>query len=90
MSRSGAGVRMTVIGKDCAQGGSFQMEVERDDATNTAFSHVLAPDVFFYDNPSFRNRQGETFQSRSQVKGRGLNVGFPSPVPAAYRFSPRS
>jgi len=183
VSRSGPGLRMTVSAKDCAQGGVFQMEPERDDATSTAFSHVLAPDVFFYDNPSFRARQGETFQydattvltvtprinfssdlaaalvgrdspqeasrvatgcanqipnpngtlaavdhcgghsdwsvksggrmgqvlgedsialeppqpicthqcqSRSQVKGRGLNIGFPSPVPAASRFSPRS
>lgn len=182
ISRSGAGLRMTVTAKDCAQGGVFQMEPERSDATTTTFTHVLGPDVFFYDNPNWRNRQGETFQydattlltitprinfssdlaaalvgrdspqeatriptscpnqipnldgtlaavnhcggrsdwsvksggrmgqvmgedsialeppqpicthkcqSRSQVKGRGLNVGFPSPVPAAYRFSPR-
>jgi hypothetical protein len=26
---------------------------------------------------------------QSQIKGRGLNIGFPSPVPASARFSPR-
>ena len=181
-SRTGAGVSMKIQAKDCAQGGIFQMEPARSDGAATVITHILGDDVFFFDNPNFRNRNGEQFQfdastiltitprvnfasdvsralvgrdstqeatrivtncpnqipnangslslvnhcggrsdwsvksggrmgqvmgedsialepaqpvcthkcqSRSQIKGRGLNVGFPSPVPAAYRFSPR-
>ncbi len=173
---------MKIQAKDCAEGGIFQMEPEREDGTATRMTHLLHPDVFFYDNPNFRNRNGETFQydattvltitprvnfgsdlssalvgrdspqvatristncpnsipnpdgttsavnhcggrsdwsvtsggrmgqvmgedsvalepaqpvctencqSQSQIQGQGLIVGFPSPVSAAYRFSPR-
>lgn len=181
-TRTGAGVSMKIQAKDCAQGGIFQMEPSRSDGANTAITHILADDVFFFDNPNFRNRNGEQFQfdastiltitprinfasdtsralvgrdspqeatrvvtscpnqipnangslalvnhcggrsdwsaksggrmgqvmgedsialepaqpvcthkcqSRSRIKGRGLNLGFPSPVPAVYRFSQR-
>ena len=39
--------------------GVFQMEVERDDATATVFTHVLGDGVFFFDNPNVRDRLGE-------------------------------
>ncbi len=182
MSREGSNVSMKIQAMDCAQGGVFQMEAEREDGKPTPITHILHPDVFFYDNPNFRNRNGETFQydattvltitprvnigsdfssklvgrdspqvatrvptncvnaipnangttsnvnhcggrsdwlvesggrmgqvmgedavalepaqpvctencqSQSQIRGQGLVVGFPSPVPADYRFSPR-
>lgn len=45
--------------KDCAQGGVFQMEIERDDNRPTRFRHVLGTETFYYDNPNFRAREGE-------------------------------
>ena len=182
LSREGSDFAMKIQAKDCAEGGIFQMEPEREDGRPTPVTHILHPDVFFYDNPNFRNRNGETFQYdattvltitprvnfgsdlssslvgrdspqvatrvqtncvnaipnangttsnvnhcggrsdwliqsggrmgqvmgedavalepaqpactencqvQSQIQGQGLILGFPSPVPAAYRFSPR-
>lgn len=57
--REGRGLKMKIQAKDCAQGGIFQMEVERDDNTATVFTHVLGDSVFYYDNPNVRNRLGE-------------------------------
>ena len=59
LTRKGNGVEMKIQAKDCAQGGIFQMEVERDDNTATVFTHVLGDTVFYYDNPNIRNRLGE-------------------------------
>ena len=59
LSREGAGLSMKIQVKDCASGGLFQMEVERDDATATVFTHVLADGIFYYDNPNVRDRLGE-------------------------------
>src|SRR5439155_17246945 len=39
LSRQGPGLTMTIQSKDCANGGVFQMEVERGDATATRFTH---------------------------------------------------
>jgi len=182
LSRTGPGIAMTIQANDCAAGGVLQVEPERADGTETRFTHELGPDVFYYDNPNFRDRIGETFQfdattvltvaarinfssdlapalvgrdspqqatrvatgcpnlvpnldgslaavdhcggrsdwsvksggrmgqvmgedaialepaqpvctqhcqDQSQIKGRGLNIGFPSPVPASARFAPR-
>lgn len=55
LQRSGPGVSMTIQASDCAQGGIFQMEPERADGTATTMTHVLAPGVFYFDNPNFRN-----------------------------------
>lgn len=60
ISRPGPGLRMKIQAKDCAQGGIFQMEPERRDRTRTLFTHVLAPGIFFFDNPRFRAREGDT------------------------------
>lgn len=57
--RTNGVVEVKIQAKDCAQGGVFQMEVERDDAPSTRFRHVLSPEVFFYDNPNFRAREGD-------------------------------
>jgi hypothetical protein len=52
-------VGVKIQAKDCAQGGVFQMEVERDDNRVTRFRHALGAEVFYYDNPNFRAREGE-------------------------------
>src|SRR4030081_976920 len=59
IERSGSGLSMKIQVKDCANGGVFQMEPARADSTTTRFTHVLASDVFYFDNPNVRNRLGE-------------------------------
>jgi len=59
LTRTGPGLSMKIQVKDCANGGVFQMEVERADATATVFTHVLADGVFYFDNPNVRDRLGE-------------------------------
>ena len=59
IERSGSGLSMKIQVKDCANGGVFQMEPARADATTTRFTHVLASDVFYFDNPNVRDRLGE-------------------------------
>ena len=69
LNRTGAGLSMKIQAKDCANGGLFQMEVERGDGTTTDITHVLntaAPGTatqmtaFYFDNPNFRAREGDT------------------------------
>jgi hypothetical protein len=59
LTRTGPGLSMKIQAKDCANGGVFQMEIERDDATTTVFTHVLGDSVFYFDNPNVRDRLGE-------------------------------
>jgi hypothetical protein len=59
ISRAGPGLSMKIQVKDCANGGVFQMEVERNDQAPTLFTHILANGVFYFDNPNIRNRLGE-------------------------------
>ena len=64
IERTGAGLTMKVQAKDCAQGGVFQMEVERVDGANTVFTHTLAETggnllPFYFDNRNFRDREGD-------------------------------
>jgi len=59
VERSGRGLTMKIQAKDCAQGGIFQMEPERDDGTATRVTHVLVDGVFYFDNPNFRAREGD-------------------------------
>jgi hypothetical protein len=59
IERMGSGLSMKLQAKDCANGGVFQMEPTRADATTTRFTHVLPSDVFFFDNPNVRDRLGE-------------------------------
>jgi hypothetical protein len=59
ISRTGPGLSMKIQAKDCAQGGVFQMEVERADEAATVFTHVLADGIFYFDNPNVRDRLGE-------------------------------
>lgn len=57
--RTNGVVEVKIQAKDCAQGGIFQMEIERDDDRPTRFHHVLGPETFYYDNPNFRAREGD-------------------------------
>jgi hypothetical protein len=59
LTRKGSGLAMKIQAKDCAQGGVFQMEVERGDGAATTFTHVLGDNIFYYDNPNVRDRLGE-------------------------------
>ena len=59
ISRTGEGLSMKIQVKDCANGGVFQMEPARADATATVFTHVLGDGVFYFDNPNVRDRLGE-------------------------------
>ena len=59
ITRTGPGLTMKIQAKDCANGGVFQMEVERADGTATVFTHVLGDGVFYFDNPNVRDRLGE-------------------------------
>lgn len=55
LARTGPGLSMKIQAKDCAQGGVFQMEPERGDGASTDIVHVLAPNVFYFNNPRFSN-----------------------------------
>lgn len=65
ISRAGTDLSMKIQAKDCAQGGIFQMEPERDDETRTRIVHTLATTgdprltPFYFDNPRFRARVGQ-------------------------------
>jgi hypothetical protein len=59
LGRTGAGLSMKIQGKDCAQGGIFQMEPERADGTRTRIVHTLGGQSFYFDNPNFRARIGQ-------------------------------
>jgi hypothetical protein len=57
--RTNGVIEVKIQAKDCAQGGVFQMEIERDDDRPTRFRHVLGSETFYYDNPNFRAREGD-------------------------------
>lgn len=77
ITRTGPGVTVKIQAKDCASGGLFQMEVERADGTATRFTHVLAPGMFYFDNPSFRAREGDTvpYKDTTVVVPSRVNIG---------------
>jgi hypothetical protein len=83
ITRNGTGgLTMKIQAKDCAQGGIFQMEPERGDHTTTRFVHVLAPGAFYFDNPNFRAREGDT------VPYKDTTVVVPARVNIANDLSP--
>jgi hypothetical protein len=59
LNRSGRGLSMKIQAKDCASGGIFQMEPARADGSATRITHMLAPGIFYFDNPNFRAREGD-------------------------------
>jgi hypothetical protein len=58
-TRTNGVVSVKIQAKDCAQGGVFQMEIERGDDAVTRVRHVLGQETFYYDNPNFRAREGD-------------------------------
>jgi hypothetical protein len=96
LEREGPGLRMKIQSKDCAQGGIFQMEVERDDGTRTRYTHVLAEGVFYFDNPNFRAREGDVVpftNSRGEAQNITITprINFANDASAAFvgRDSPQ-
>jgi hypothetical protein len=90
LQRKGGAVDMKIQAKDCAQGGIFQMEAERDDGQATLFTHTLATNTqnanitpFYFDNRNFRNREGD------QVPFGDLFMTVPARVNFGNDFSPR-
>jgi len=77
LGRTGTGLSMKIQAKDCANGGVFQMEPERADGTATRITHTLGPDVFFYDNPNFRARDGDVlpFKDGTITVTPRINIG---------------
>ncbi len=68
-------VEVKIQAKDCAQGGVFQMEIGRADNRPTRFRHVLGSEVFYYDNPNFRAREGEVVNfSNSAGQTTGITI----------------
>jgi hypothetical protein len=77
ITRTGSGLSMKIQAKDCAGGGIYQAEPERGDGATTRFTHILAPGVFYYDNPNFRAREGDFVPYKDttvQVSAR-INIG---------------
>ena len=99
IERSGAVVDMKVQAKDCAQGGIFQMEPEREDGTRTRVVHRLAKastaamTPFYFDNPRFRERVGQWLGSECTSQQTGPFSEFCVQVRTrtniANRVSPR-
>jgi hypothetical protein len=92
IEREGNDLSMKIQAKDCAQGGIFQMEPERDDDTATDITHVLATavapagsnmTVFYFDNPNVRAREGDV------VPYKDTTVVVPARVNFANDFSRR-
>src|SRR6185295_14733352 len=68
ISRTSPALTMKIQAKDCANGGLFQMELQRGDVATTDVTHMLATavgptaanlTVFYFDNPNFRAREGD-------------------------------
>ncbi|MGB7925911.1 MAG: hypothetical protein WCF57_21910 [Pyrinomonadaceae bacterium] len=86
--RTNGVVTVKIQAKDCAQGGIFQMEIERDDAPFTRFRHVLAPTVFYYDNPKFREREGDVVKF-SNSAGQTQNITITPRINFGSDISPQ-
>jgi len=89
--RQGPGLTMTIQAKDCANGGIFQMEVERNDATATRFTHILGDGVFYFDNPNFRAREGDVvpFKDTTVTVAPRINFANDSSAEFVGRDSPQ-
>jgi len=92
ISRTGPGLSMKIQVKDCATGGTFQMEPVRADGTATVFTHLLGDDVFYFDNPNVRDRLGENIPCSgilpdgTQVACEGANPDGTVTVAARVNF----
>ena len=77
IARTGPGLSMKIQAKNCANGGLFQMEPERGDGTATRITHTLGPDAFYYDNPRFREREGDVlpYKDTTATVAARVNIG---------------
>jgi hypothetical protein len=91
ITRTGPGLTMKLQAKDCANGGVFQMEVQRADAARTVFTHILAPSVFYFDNPFFRAREGDVLPYKDTTATVTTRINFANDLSAAFvgRDSPQ-
>jgi hypothetical protein len=91
LTRTGPGLSMKITAKDCANGGLFQMEPERADATTTRFTHTLGPDAFYYDNPNFRAREGDVvpYKDTTATVAPRVNIGSDLAPKLVGRDSPQ-
>jgi hypothetical protein len=76
ISRTGSGLSMKIQAKDCANGGIFQMEPGRADGGTTRFTHTLADGVFYFDNPTFRAREGDSIPYKAGTATVRTRVNF--------------
>jgi hypothetical protein len=91
ISRTGPGLTMKVTAKDCANGGVFQMEVQRADETKTVYTHTLGAGVFYFDNPIFRAREGDVLPYKDTTVTVGTRINFGNDLSAKFvgRDSPQ-
>lgn len=98
IGREGSGLVMKIQAKDCAQGGVFQMEVERADETATVFTHTLAGTnsafpltAFYFDNRNFRNREGDSvpYKDTTIIVAPRINFGNDYSAKFVGRDSPQ-
>ena len=84
LSRSGPGLDMKLQAKDCANGGVFQMEPERDDDATTVFTHVLGDGVFYFDNPNFRAREGDVVPYKDTTATVSTRINFANDLSSRF------
>ncbi|MDX6534404.1 MAG: hypothetical protein QOF68_2148 [Gaiellales bacterium] len=91
IDRAGAGLNMKLQAKDCANGGLFQMEPQRGDGGTTQITHTLATDVFYFDNPNFRAREGDVVPYKDTTVTVTPRINFANDVSAKFvgRDSPQ-
>jgi hypothetical protein len=80
LTRTGPGLTMKIQAKDCANGGVFQMEVERGDGTRTVFTHTLGAGVFYFDNPNFRAREGDVVPYKDTTATVATRINFANDI----------
>jgi len=91
IQRTGPGLSMKIQAKDCATGGIFQMEPERGDGTRTVITHTLANGVFYFDNPNFREREGDVVPFKDTTITVTTRINFANDLSADFvgRDSPQ-
>jgi hypothetical protein len=91
IGRTGPGLSMKLQAKDCANGGIFQMEVERGDGTATRFTHTLGGGVFYFDNPNFRAREGDVLPYKDTTATVTNRINFANDISRKFvgRDSPQ-
>lgn len=84
IERSGPGLKMKIQAKDCAAGGLFQMEPERGDNTATRITHTLADGIFYFDNPNFREREGDVVPFKDTTVTVAPRINFANDTSARF------